>query len=452
MKAVTAFFNRIAETGLLPEEWDKSIATLLLKVVPPACPKDLRPIALASHTSKAFARLVLGRFQAVLDVKGYKQFAVGGRQPAEFVWSVMHILQRNGKVIAISSNSTFGKPLTRSTAIDSHRRSLSGRKVHVRSRSGVIHHEDQGAVLQGLPADGGCFMDDVLTWKSSLKSMQAFVDVLVPRLAFYGLQVQPAKCSLLCINGDRKAPLMVDGKRLLPMEKNEVLYVMNLPLKQEATEATIMEHLIDRARKKFFGIVHILSSKAPLRARMKLLNTVVFGVLRWVVGALFPTPQLQSMLNFFQVNCVRRMMRLARGKEEWWIDYEARTLRLARAMVHKMDGKRWGDVRTEAYWDFLGHRTRNGARENPSPAGLLSHFRGIQWWQEQQNISSGARHRRHYPHLMNCERRVAKTVGSMAWRDMTLDRHAWQTLRSKWSADVQIAWASGRQAALQACE
>ena len=90
------------------------------------------------------------------------------------------------------------------------------------------------------------------------------------------------------------------------------MYVMNLPVGPEATETRVMEHLVDRARKKFYGILHILQTKAALGCRIKLLNTVVFGVFRWVVGALFPTPQLQGILNFFQCCCVRRMMNIGR--------------------------------------------------------------------------------------------------------------------------------------------
>ena len=502
MSAITSFFNSIVESGAIPEDWDRSIATLLPKVVPPKCPKDLRPIALASHTSKAFARLVLRRLEDVLRVRGHKQFAAKGRQPAEFVWTAMNVIhlarewKQDAYVLKLDIRKAFDTVNRYKLAQKVVEWAAGSCSFEVRCRVrmlmsrdmmiampwcdyaidaivgvkqgatespilfakllddilGGIHHETNGAVLQDMPADGACYMDDVLTWKSSLKTLQSFVDLLVPRLAAFGLEVQPTKCSLMCVQGDRKTPLLIDGKPLMPLDKNEVMYVMNLPLRLEATEVTIMEHLIDRARKKFFGILHILTAKAPLNARMKLLNTVVFGVIRWIVGALFPTGQLQSMLNFFQANCVRRMMQIARGKDELWIDYEARSLRLARAIVHKTDGKRWGDVHAEAYWDFLGHRARNGVRENSSAAGLLSHFRGLQWWQAQQTSSSGARHRRHYPHLMNCERRVAKTAGTVAWRDLTTNRYAWQALRDKWVADVAVAWSSGRQAALPACE
>ena len=226
------------------------------------------------------------------------------------------------------------------------------------------------------------------------------------------------------------------------------MFVMNLPLGTDATETRLLEYLIDRSRKKFWGIVHILTSRAPLGKRMTLLNKVVFGAMRWTIGAIFPTVQAQQMLNFFQVNCVRRMMGVKRGPQELWVDFEARSLRAARVMVHRVDAQRWGDVHVDAYWDFLGHRTREGVRECPSISGLLSRYRGLDWWQEQQTLSGGARHRRHYLHLMNCERRVAKTVGTAAWRDIAQDRSRWQAHKGKWGEMVKVPWASGRQLSL----
>ena len=186
------------------------------------------------------------------------------------------------------------------------------------------------------------------------------------------------------------------------------MFVMNLPIGRESTEVRVLEHLIDKAREKFFGILHILQAKAALGCRLKLLNTVVFGVFRWIIGALFPTPQLQSILNFFQCNCVRRMMKIGRKANELWVDIEARSLRLARAMIYKHDGKRWGDTHVAAYWEFVGHRTRGIERDCPSAANKLTWYRGLPWWQEQQQLGTGKRHGRHFPHLMNCERRVSQ--------------------------------------------
>ena len=96
LMAITQFFNGILRSGQITRDWDKSVGTLLPKVVPPLCPKDLRPIALASHISKAFARAILARLQGVLAVTGDKQFAARGRQPAEFLWSALQVVRKRG--------------------------------------------------------------------------------------------------------------------------------------------------------------------------------------------------------------------------------------------------------------------------------------------------------------------------------------------------------------------
>ena len=166
-------------------------------------------------------------------------------------------------------------------------------------------------------------MDDILGWKASILGLQKLLDALLPKLAVYGLHVQPAKCQLLCVKGPRNEPLVIEGQKLFPMPEGESLFVMNLPLGIDATETRLLEYLIDKSRKKFWGIIHVLTSRAPLGKRMALLNKVVFGAMRWTIGALFPTVQAQQMINYFQLNCVRKMMGIKRGRQELWVDYEA---------------------------------------------------------------------------------------------------------------------------------
>ena len=502
LQAITDFFNGILTSGEIPLDWDRSIATLLPKVVPPTCPKDLRPIALASHVSKAYSRLILARLQDVLEVKGDKQLAAKGRQPAEFLWSALQVIhlakewKKEAYLLKLDIRKAFDTVSRLRLAekviqwangrfpaeVKSLLRMLMSREVvlslpwgnhNLDANIGVkqgatespllfaklldnilseIEHVQVGPVLEDIPADGICFMDDVVAWKSSISALQMFMNRLLPILAKYGLHIQPAKCVLMCIKGSRATPLVLDGMPLFPQKEEDVLYVMNLPVGPESTEARVMEHLVDRARKKYFGILHILQSKASLGCRIRLLNTVVFGVFRWVVGALFPTPQLQGILNYFQCNCVRRMMKLARKADELWVDYEARSLRLARAMIFKHDGMRWGDRHVQAYWEFLGHRTRGIEREYPSAANKLAWYRGLPWWQEEQRKQAGRRHGRHFPHLMNCERKVSQTVKTTAWREIALDRVGWANHKKRWCEQNVIAWSSGRQLSLMNME
>ena len=76
----------------------------------------------------------------------------------------------------------------------------------------------------------------------------------------------------------------------------------------------------------------------------------------WVIGILFPTSALQSTLNHFQCCSVRKMMGLKRLAGETRVDGEARMLRVARAMVHRLGEDRWGDRAILSYWSFTGHR------------------------------------------------------------------------------------------------
>ena len=498
LQAFVEFFNGILKSGEVPKEWDKSIATLLPKVIPPQCPKDLRPIALASHVSKAFARLILARIEDVLQIRGDKQFASRGRQPAEFLWSAVQVVhlakewKKDAYLLKLDIRKAFDtvsrlrlakkviqwadgrfpceiKCLLRMLMSREVVLSLPWGEYAIDANTGVkqgatespllfarllddilseIQHEHVGPVLEDIPSDGACFMDDVLTWKSSIASLQSFMNKLIPSLAGYGLHIQPTKCVLVCVKGSKTTPLMLDGMPLMPQQTDDVLYVMNLPVGPEATEVRIMEHLVDKARKKFYGILHILQTKAAIGCRSRLLNTVVFGVFRWVIGALFPTPQFMGIINFFQFSCVRRMMKIGRQPNELWIDYEARSLRLARMMIHKHDGKRWGDKHVEAYWDFTGHRVRGIERDFPSAAHKLSWYRGLDWWQEEQKRESGKRHGRHFPHLMNCERKVSSTVHTTSWREVALQRGAWAAHSREWCQQNAVAWSSGRQLAL----
>ena len=73
---------------------------------------------------------------------------------------------------------------------------------------------DDDKVLADLPHDSTVFMDDVLSWKRSVKGMQRFVGKLLPMLAYFGLVVQPAKCKLMCLRGSRAVPLILEGKEV----------------------------------------------------------------------------------------------------------------------------------------------------------------------------------------------------------------------------------------------
>ena len=247
--ALTTFFNDILRSGNIPLDWDFSITTLLPKVIPPQHPKELRPIALASHISKVFSRLLMTRLAAPLSIKGRKQLAGKHRQPAEFLWSAVHMVN----LCKEWKNDAYILKLDLRRAFDSVSRLKLAEKIiewahgkfpfevrcliwmlmsgdivlvlpwsdhEMKANIGVkqgaaespilfakllddllseVGLEADSAILSEIPDDGACYMDDVLGWKSSILGLQRLLDALLLKLAEFGLHVQPAKCQLLCI-------------------------------------------------------------------------------------------------------------------------------------------------------------------------------------------------------------------------------------------------------------
>ena len=476
------------------------MVTLLPKVMPPSSAKQLRPIALASHVSKAYARLLVRRLKGELRPQGEHQLAGENRQAADFVSVAVKLThlcrewQADCYILKLDLQRAFDsvnrvrlatklcewsghtKPhetrslirLLASTDLILH---LPWEQHSIISNVGVkqgatespvlfarllddlmnrVALADDDKVLDDLPHDSAVFMDDVLAWKHSINGLQRYVDRLLPLFADFGLVVQPAKCKLLCLRGSRAVVLMLDGKPIKPLPEDEVLSVMNLPLGLVCTEQNVLEAMVDKARGKFYGISHILCSNAPLTARFRVLHAVVFGAIRWGLGVLVPTPQAQQLLNFFQYNCIRRMLGIRRVATETWPEYEARSLRIARAKVYQMKWKRWGDRHLEAFWRYTGHGVREGQRDGATIAGVLAHFRPLTWWDQQQRGCNGARHHRHFPHLMNTERKISRVTGSFAWRVAAANRAQWQGLEGSWVEQESVAWSSGRQPALTA--
>ena len=499
LNALTSFYNGLLVTGSTPDSWDHSISTLIPKITPPGGPKDLRPIALASHVSKSFSRMVLKRLECALQIRGSQQCAAKHRQPADFVWSAVHVvhLAREWKVDA------YLLKLDLQRAFDSVLRAQLGRKilewdggehpfevrcllrllessqvtlrlpwgeVGIDSNSGVkqgavespilfaklmddilsgTQMYDEGYILQGIDSTGCCFMDDVVTWRASIQSLQQCVNHLLPVLKQFGLEINPGKCRLMCVRGPRNLSLDLNGYKLFPLEEGEPLSVMNLLVGPTATEGRIMEQLIDKARKKYYSIQHILCSKTSLVKRIAVLNKVVYGTIRWIVGVLFPSKTQQCALNHFQYQCIKRMMGLKRAEGELGVDFEVRSLRAARVMVANLGERRWGDVFLAAYWEFTGHRVRAGHREVPTEAGKLSAHRGLDWWEREQRLSQGRRHGHHFPFLMGCERRISKVVGSSSWRTAACNRQQWQGFKDAWMRSMSVEWSSGRQLSLE---
>ena len=214
----------------------------------------------------------------------------------------------------------------------------------------------------------------------------------------------------MCCVGERKLKLGDFVLEALPGD--EALTLMHVPVGISVSDVQLLGFIIEKARSKFFGMKEIPQSKASLKARLGLMDKILLERMRWMLGCLFPTAKLQEMLNGFQIWCIRAAMNLKWKGQGVHAEFEINALRLARAALHHNQGIRWGNMLIKQFWGYLGHRVRDGDRQAASTAGVLSHFRTLEWWEQQQTSRDGLRHGgAHFPQLMNRERAIARHCG-----------------------------------------
>ena len=264
LAALKDFFTGILLTGEVPLQWDRSVATLIPKLTAPTEAKHLRPITLASHVAKSFARLLLLRMEPLLRPTGPKQFACKGRQPAEVAWLATYVTHLSREWnrdcymlkldlarafdtthrvrLAEKTKTWTGEDLpfetrcmVRMLASSDVILSLPWKDVPINANTGVkqgatespilfsrlidevltsIQLQHDGEVVEGLGSDGSAYMDDVITWKGDIGSVQRFVDMLLPRLAVFGLKVNPSKSRLLVLRGSRRVSLKLGEEEI----------------------------------------------------------------------------------------------------------------------------------------------------------------------------------------------------------------------------------------------
>ena len=354
LQALTLWFNRIFSAREIPTEWSEAIMKLLAKKSVPVAPSDLWPIALSCHTCKVYATVITNRLHNELRPKASRprQLAGKGRRACDLLWSaktLMALLREWGRpavlvkldvtrafdslsrvqlalriaswcghkpneaanlVLLLRSSKMFIHLPWSSSIVKADRGVRQGAPesptLFAKVIESVLEEIDrsEGLVFDGLLADFAGFMDDLFLFKSSVPHMRSMLNELIPRLAALGLQVQPPKCQLFLIGNVRSTRLLINDFKLLPLRDDEPLILMNALVHPIIGDIDVLYFQINKARKKLYSLKHILQGKGAVRSKLKLLEVVVLGSLRWMLGAVFPSARAQHALNAFQMYSV----------------------------------------------------------------------------------------------------------------------------------------------------
>ena len=225
---------------------------------------------------------------------------------------------------------------------------------------------------------------------------------------------------------------------------------MGLPLRPGVGPQDLINSLLGRARKAFWANKGVLVTDAPLKMRIRLLYKTVWGAMAWIIGTVFPTKATLETLNTLLYQCILTMQPVRRRPQEFYVDHQNRSRRLARYWVQQSGLGRWSTLHLQLTWRYAGHRARSKNAQHPSAAAMLTHFRTPEWWQHQQQLSTGERHkRRHFPRITLEEKSVQIGLTD-DWRELALDRLLWRDLEQQFVDRTDVPWCTGRQLALPA--
>ena len=413
---LTAYFDDILQSGQVPKDWNRSILALLPKTSQPMKAGELRPVALNSHTSKTFARIVLGRMSSKLATQGSAQHACPKRQAAEYLWSAAQAtqlsyewgqsmamvkldiakafdavcrvqlgtklkdtlcLQHPSEVKCLLSMLEEGTAVLRTDWGDAEVAMTSGVKQGAVESPCIFawimdlvmqQVECRVSDSQWMPDIGVnklSFMDDMLLWDADVITLQSLVSAVHAELGLWGLTVNLQKSSLITW-GDTKGDSIRFGNDVLKaLTEGQALHVMGVPIGPGISPSQQIAALLSKARSSFHANYQVLHSNAAIHDRVRLLQKIVWTAMAWAAGIVMPSQTVTNMINSFQWDCISSMAKFRRRSDEFFVDFRTRACRSSRAILFASNCERWGCPGVGNVDGFVGLFARKHLQNGP---------------------------------------------------------------------------------------
>ncbi|CAE7888138.1 unnamed protein product [Symbiodinium microadriaticum] len=347
-QALLAWMERLRCGEPLPDQWLRTIVTLLPKKDQVKSPADLRPISLGSAASKLFGTMLLFRTRQHIGPIGPAQCAHGGRQTADYVHAAL-------RSFSLDTEWKLGMSWCRidiRKAFDTVGRDKALRLLRDRLPPSMyseyrcwerLFHEGtavlrtpwgeatvpqsrgirQGSVespflfavaieqalynalsskdwpsfmpaIPDLPLSELLYMDDTLLWAASKQDMQKKYCILRDELAKWGLKVNAEKTQYYHSPfSTSPGPIALDGQVI---ECSSSMGVFGIQMSVPIKPSTLMDAGIAKGTAKFWANKQVFLARAPLKQKLKLFNSVVTGSALWYCCSIPPTAQAMGVV------------------------------------------------------------------------------------------------------------------------------------------------------------
>ena len=500
--------NHIVRTQQLPASWEKSFLALLAKCTVPSSAKDLRPICVSSAFHKLVSRLVCSRTLPLLRRSSRISCCGKGRQAADLIGAISRIRDttREWKIPCMIckldvagafdrvDRSKVGELLLQRLHHKGKDAELlyllnqlrphwlvgvapGGEKISPRPDVGIKQGAPESAEVFGLVVDSllaelvDCrqwnalgkpfadlgidllfFQDDIFLIENDLGRLAKKIRVVDKSLRRAGLQLAKNKTKIVAnshYKGCRRAQVGDDVFEI--SQAGETLKVLGVGFSLSDDQSEQASEMIARTRSAAAAHKDILNAPGSWHDKVKLMNTLVASQFSWTGGALHWSRDDLHALNVLQLHTCRSAFRLHRLREENWVEWNSRSLRLIRVWLHNQHIPRWSEKILTLQHTLHGHWARRvEARDDMvaySPPMKAVLWRCTHWWREQHAISTGIRHPGRF-YASNTERQLAQTHGTL-WHVAAQDRLHWSRERIAYVKEWDVRWSAGRQLSIQ---
>ena len=502
--------NFIVATQQLPPSWSKSFLALIAKVPAPKQPADLRPIQVSSAFNKLVNRLVCSRALPRLR-SGSKISCCGkGRQSADLVgcvgrvrdvcqeWKHPFILGKldvagafdkidRGRVakflISKLKNADLPHELRYMLAqLRTHTvcgTAPGGVDISLRPDVGIKQGAPESAELFAMIIDGmlsdltaceqwkrmGCpfrdvdldlllYQDDIFVLETDMSRLCRRIKIIDRCLERVGLRLATTKTKIVANEfyvGPRRVKINDDVFSIAPHGESLKVLGLSFSLSNDASEQA--HEIISRVRAAAAFHSDILRAPGSWKAKVGMMRTLVESQFNWIGGSLHWGQSALHALNVVQLQTCRTAFGMKRYRDESWVEWNQRSMRLVRLWLHSNNCARWSTRVLSLQHMLHGHWARRtewvGNVAVPCPPMRALQWRCTQWWRHQQALSPAVslRHPGRF-YASNTERQLAHAHGN-SWFVVAQDRHKWSQEREVYIKQWDVKWASGRQLSIR---
>ncbi|CAE7780059.1 unnamed protein product [Symbiodinium sp. CCMP2592] len=507
-QALCALFNEVLHSGVLPEDWDVSLLALLPKTAWPAGVADLRPIAMSSASMKTLSRIIMSRTFPAMRRPCPWTAAGCGRSCADMhgTFSRLRDMSREWRVgviaVKLDIRGAFDHVHRRAVAdfITTHLQgedvpfetrfllrlldvnrlegcAPGGARLSVDCNRGIRQGSPESAeifgllvsciisrlksgnqwrvpngLLQDLPADVGCYQDDIFVWGEQSGPISHNIGLISQALREVGLELAREKTSIIAskyYKGVRY--VVVDGLRVEMQPPGSSIRVLGLDFDFDAPAHQQTKEVMGKVWTAFHANKTLLCGPGSRAAKVYLVRMLIEGCWSWTAGSLHWEKDDLRAMNSLQLRVLRLCFRCPRREGEDWVSYNSRSLRDLRSWVCNNGTERWSSKILRLQFQLMGHWSRRWEGGVRCLAGRMQLWRCLAWWQTEQTFTPAAGGKRH-PRCFrasNLERSLATALG-VNWPVAAANRDGWRQLLKTWLDAEDVQWCSGRQAAIGA--